>query len=69
MKKVRSALLIAVSTLVCAPAPAGNAVEHPILLVQAKPADMAEAEVCKVEKNAGKVTLEHGEIKSLEAPS
>jgi len=30
--------------------------------------DMADAEVRKIDKDAGKVTLKHGEIKSLEMP-
>ncbi len=30
--------------------------------------DMADAEVRKIDKEAGKVTLKHGEIKSLEMP-
>jgi Cu/Ag efflux protein CusF len=31
-------------------------------------ADMADGEVRKVDKNAGKVTLKHGEIKALDMP-
>jgi len=31
-------------------------------------ADMAEGEVRKVDKGAGKITLKHGEIKSLDMP-
>lgn len=34
----------------------------------AKPADMVEAEVRKVDKDNKKITLKHGEIKSLEMP-
>lgn len=31
-------------------------------------ADRAEAEVRKIDKSAGKITLKHGEIKSLDMP-
>lgn len=34
----------------------------------AKPADMVEAEVRKVDKDNKKITLKHGEIKNLEMP-
>lgn len=34
----------------------------------AAPADMAEGEVRKVDKDSSKVTLKHGEIKSLDMP-
>ena len=32
-------------------------------------ADMADGEVRKVDKGAGKITLKHGELKSLDMPS
>ncbi len=35
----------------------------------AKAQEMVEAEVRKVDKDAGKVTLKHGEIKSLDMPA
>lgn len=37
-------------------------------LAQDKAADLAEAEVRKVDKEAAKLTLRHGEIKSLQMP-
>ena len=36
--------------------------------VHAAGADLSEAEVRKVDKAAGKITLKHGEIKSLQMP-
>lgn len=36
---------------------------------QAAPADMTNAEVRKVDKESGKLTLKHGEIKSLDMPA
>lgn len=38
------------------------------LALTASAADMADAEVRKIDKDAGKVTLKHGEIKNLEMP-
>jgi Cu(I)/Ag(I) efflux system protein CusF len=35
---------------------------------QAAPAELVDAEVRKVDKDAGKITLKHGELKSLEMP-
>jgi uncharacterized cupredoxin-like copper-binding protein len=40
-----------------------------IVLVQAAATEMAEGEVRKVDKDAGKLTLKHGEIKNLDMPS
>ncbi|MBL8516387.1 MAG: copper-binding protein [Betaproteobacteria bacterium] len=38
------------------------------LALSASAAEMADAEVRKIDKDAGKVTLKHGEIKNLEMP-
>lgn len=37
-------------------------------VAQAAPAELVEGEVRKVDKDAGKITLKHGELKSLEMP-
>lgn len=39
-----------------------------IFALSASAADMADAEVRKIDKDGGKVTLKHGEIKNLEMP-
>ena len=41
---------------------------HGILVAQATTADMTDAEVRKVDKEGGKLTLKHGEIKNLDMP-
>ena len=38
-------------------------------LAQTAAKDMTDAEVRKVDKDAGKITLKHGEIKNLEMPA
>jgi Cu(I)/Ag(I) efflux system periplasmic protein CusF len=64
-------LLISALALTCAAtlpptaaqtAPAATAME-------AKPPEMVDAEVRKVDKEAGKVTLKHAEIRSLDMPA
>jgi Cu(I)/Ag(I) efflux system periplasmic protein CusF len=37
-------------------------------VAQASAADMANGEVCKVDKDTKKITLKHGEIKNLDMP-
>ena len=54
---LRTALALAATTLSMAAWSANHA-----------GADMSEAEVRKVDKAAGKVTLKHGEIKNLDMP-
>lgn len=56
MKRIFSTLTIALAFSVPAVVQAG------------RPTDMADAEVRKVDKDAAKVTLKHGEIKSLDMP-
>ena len=65
-----SLTLLAVGTLA---APSAHAVSHqtaqpPQAAARATAATMAEGEVRKIDKDAGKITLRHGEIKSLEMP-
>ena len=38
-------------------------------VAQAAPAELVEGEVRKVDKDAGKITLKHGELKNLEMPA
>ena len=46
-----------------------HSAHHPAVNATAPAADdMADAEVRKVDKDAAKITLKHGEIKSLEMP-
>ena len=46
-----------------------HSAHHPAATATAPAAgDMADAEVRKVDKDAAKITLKHGEIKSLEMP-
>lgn len=42
--------------------------DHPAPVAQAPSAAMADGEVRKVDKDAGKITLKHGPIKSLDMP-
>jgi Cu/Ag efflux protein CusF len=66
----RSLLLAA--AVVAAPLAVGQSPDHGAhRLAQAGTAaskDMAEGEVRKVDKDAGKITLKHGELKTLEMP-
>lgn len=72
MKLSLSTLLM--STTLAAPAFAqqkadDHSAHHPAATATAPAADdMADAEVRKVDKDAAKITLKHGEIKSLEMP-
>jgi Cu/Ag efflux protein CusF len=49
-------------------APADHGAHHPQGVAKAAAAEMTEGEVRKVDKSAGKITLKHGEIKSLDMP-
>jgi len=72
MKLTLSTLLM--SLTLAAPALAqqkadDHSAHHPAATATAPAAgDMADAEVRKVDKDAAKITLKHGEIKSLEMP-
>ncbi len=50
------------------PASAGQAAHHTASAASTAAADMASGEVRRVDKSAGKLTLRHGEIKSLDMP-
>ena len=71
-----SAQPIAALVLACAaawlPLAAGAAVDAGASAVRTQAtrpaADMADGEVRKIDKEAGKITLKHGEIKSLDMP-
>ena len=51
-----------------APASAGHAAHPTASAAPAAASDMASGEVRRIDKAAGKLTLRHGEIKSLEMP-
>jgi Cu/Ag efflux protein CusF len=66
---------VAFATLVALAAPQAVARAHhdhhvpaPALLAQAPSATLADGEVRKIDKDAGKITLKHGPIKSLDMP-
>ena len=64
-----SALLAGTAT--AQPKPADHAAQHagtPAATASAELADLADGEVRKVDKDAGKLTLRHGEIKHLDMP-
>ncbi len=72
----QSAASIALSLLLAGPALAQQkAADHaahqaatPATTPAAASADMADGEVRKIDKDAGKLTLKHGEIKNLDMP-
>ena len=70
MKRNLSACLLASLTVL---APLANAASAPVQLAQAAPAasaaSMTDGEVRKVDKDAAKITLRHGEIKNLDMPA
>ena len=73
MKVLMPALLV--STLLSGPAIAqqkadDHSAHHPAGAATATPsaADMADGEVRKVDREAGKLTLRHGEIRNLDMP-
>ena len=49
-------------------APAQTPTPNPVAATSAAATDMTEAEVRKVDLNAGKITLKHGPIKNLDMP-
>ena len=67
MKQLLTAMALAAAlAALTAPAPAqtkpdDHTAHHPV-------ADMAEGEIRKIDKDAKKVTIKHGEIKSLDMP-
>lgn len=72
MKLIAPALLA--SALLSGPAIAqqkaadDHSAHHPAGTATTNAADMADGEVRKVDKDAGKLTLRHGEIKNLDMP-
>lgn len=72
MKFIHSTLLL--SIVLAGPAlaqqkPDEHASHHVAAAASSASADMTDGEVRKVDKDASKVTLKHGEIKSLEMPA
>jgi Cu(I)/Ag(I) efflux system periplasmic protein CusF len=72
MMFIRSTLLLAI--VMAGPAlaqqkPDEHASHHVAAADSADSADMADGEVRKVDKDASKVTLKHGEIKTLDMPA
>ena len=69
MKRANQLVLAAALAAACAPALAQQAQGAPAARpAPASAAELAEGEVRKVDKSAGKITLKHGEIKSLDMP-
>ena len=63
--------LLALSTLamlISMPVLADNAHHKPVAASAAAAADMADGEVRKIDLDAAKITLKHGEIKNLDMP-
>jgi Cu/Ag efflux protein CusF len=74
MNPIRNVIraLVAVAAVAVAPQvlAAGNHGAHAAAAPAATPAaDLAEGEVRKVDKDAAKVTVKHGEIKNLDMPA
>ena len=46
----------------------GSHGQHPPAAAQLASAELAEAEVRRIDKSSGKITLRHGEIKNLDMP-
>ena len=63
-----AALFMALGTPALAQQKAQDRSAHHPAAATASAADMAEGEIRKVDKDAKKLTLEHGEIKSLDMP-
>lgn len=68
LRAIGLALVLAAATAMPAQA-AGDHGAHGKPSIDAASADMAEAEVRKVDKDGGRLTLKHGEIKSLDMPA
>ena len=67
----RIAVLLAAASLTAIPALAssGHTSQHPSEKPAAGSEALADGEVKKVDKDAGKVTIKHGPLKSLEMPA
>jgi Cu(I)/Ag(I) efflux system periplasmic protein CusF len=60
-------LLLAASNTVFAATPAAST-DKPVMVDNVKKKPMAEGEIKKIDKESGKVTIKHGEIKNLDMP-
>jgi Cu(I)/Ag(I) efflux system protein CusF len=69
MKFIHTTLLLSIAMAGPALAQQKAGDPAPVQVAQAASADMAEGEVRKIDKDASKVTLKHGEIKSLDMPA
>lgn len=67
IKPLLAATAIALSTLFSGAVLAQTSSDHTAMEMSAKPS-LTDGEVKKIDKEAGKVTLKHGEIKHLEMP-
>lgn len=70
MKKFKTAwasLAIALSFGAAGPVLAQMPMDHGKMVMSATP-DMTDGEVKKIDKDAGKITIKHGEIKHMEMP-
>lgn len=61
------AILVSPCTIAQAASPAAS--QPAQVTASAKATEMAEGEVRKIDKGAGKITLRHGEIRNLDMPS
>ena len=67
--RILAAAAVALSAFATVSAVAQTAPASPPVLSKAAAADMTDAEVRKVDKDQRKITLRHGEIKSLDMPA
>ena len=67
MKNLKNLLLLA-AMLLSATAQAASHAGAPVSLSAGLSADMAEGEIRKVDMDTQKITIKHGEIKSLDMP-
>ena len=71
MKKLTTTLLLLTALALAGPTIAQTASEHAShhpAADQAAAADLAEGEIRKIDKETKKITIKHGEIKSLDMP-
>lgn len=68
MRNSIQAILLATAALVAAPAFADKHAGSGAAAAAASSATLADGEVRRVDREAGKVTLKHGEIRNLEMP-
>jgi len=70
MKNIAIAVVGMVVGLWVLPSLAADAASHPVVVAQTSMADsaMADGEVKKVDKDAGKLTIKHGPLTNLDMP-